>query len=95
MPLPEIHSSEDVAAWLQRDHTWLLERARVDPTRFPSLKVGRFVRFTDEHAAAILSHLQRKPDPDVVAAIDQETNGWGRPAIAVLREQRRNARGQR
>lgn len=90
-PLPVTYTAAEIAAVLHHEQRWLLDRARLDPAHFPSWKVGRRVVFTDAHVQVIISHLERKPAPEVAAAVAQETDGWGRPALAVLREQRRRA----
>lgn len=92
MGLPGTFTSQELSAHLQVSHTWLLEQARMHPETWPSLRVGRNVRFTQEHVTQIVGHLERKPSDQVAAAVRQEQVGWGRPRLAVLREQRRAAR---
>lgn len=88
MSLPPTYTSAEVAAHLHRSHRWVLDQARQRPDRFPHLKVGRRVVFTAGHVAAIEAALLRLPSPQVTEALAQESEGWGRPSRAVLRQGR-------
>lgn len=56
------YSVEEVAAMFGGGPGFWI-RNGVKQGRFPSLKIGRSTRFTDEHVKAIAAELERKPQP--------------------------------
>lgn len=59
MPLPPLHTPEDLAAMLGRSKWWVCEQCRRG--RFPSIKPGGSYRFTDQHVEEILAILEQPP----------------------------------
>lgn len=63
------HKPEEVAAMLQIERRAVLRRA--GSGEFPHLRIGKQVRFTDQHIAAIIAAHE-------VATAAEPSNPWGR-----------------
>lgn len=75
MTLPVTYSAAEVAEALGRDRVWLVERANQRPDLWPSLKVGKQVRFTQAQVDEILARCTRAGDE----LPQRELTVFGRP----------------
>lgn len=91
MRIPETCTAKEPAAALGRPERWVTAAARKG--RFPCLKVGKSVRFTQEDGDEIYAQARReRPAMDETA---EAALSWGRPLIAVQRQQQRQRRDRR
>lgn len=54
-----LHAPADLAKVLGKSTKWVERRQ----AQWPHLKVGRSVKFTDEHVAEVIKLLEQRPEP--------------------------------
>ncbi|CCH77750.1 putative DNA binding domain, excisionase family [Nostocoides japonicum T1-X7] len=72
MTLEDLHTPDAVAGMLGKSRGYVMERAAKG--EWPHLRIGRTVRFTDEHVSQILHLLEQTPRQPA----EQPPDPWGR-----------------